>query len=130
MGAASPRWKGTPKRAQSPSPALMLLYNNVAELRQIRGAKRRFGYLGSAAPENLDVEVADFLAQGIAVDAQQIRGADLIAAGRSQGRRQQRLLNLAQDPVIQPGRRQAILEAREIIGQMPLDRRTEIFVGP
>ncbi len=88
MGAALPRWKGTPKRAQLPSPALMLLYNNVAELRQIRGAKTRICYLGSAAAEDLDVEVADLLAKGVAVDAEQIRGADLIAAGRGQGRRQ------------------------------------------
>ena len=77
-----PAEKTRQTRAWWPSPALMLLYNNVAELRQIRGAKRGFSYRASVAAENLDVEIADLLAQGIAVDAQQICGADLIAAGR------------------------------------------------
>jgi hypothetical protein len=67
MGAALPRWKGTPKRAQLPSPALMLLYNNVAELRQIRGTKAIVRGLLVAAAKHLNVEVADFLPQGVAV---------------------------------------------------------------
>jgi hypothetical protein len=42
----------------------MLLYNNVAELRQNRGTKTTVGLTRAlvAAAENLDVEIADFLA--------------------------------------------------------------------
>ena len=47
------------------SPALMLLYNNVAELRQNGGAKTPVGLIGAvslaAAAEDLDIKVADFL---------------------------------------------------------------------
>jgi len=51
--------------------ALMLLYNNVAELRQFRGCKlsRDFHDLVAAA-EELDVQIANFFAQGIAIDPQ------------------------------------------------------------
>ena len=50
----------------------MLLYNNVAELRQNRGIKTTVGFTEAlvAAAENLNIEVADFLAQGIAIDPQ------------------------------------------------------------
>src|ERR1700736_4781512 len=40
--------------------------------------------LSSTRPIDLDVEVADLLAQGIAVDAEEIGGADLVAARRGQ----------------------------------------------
>jgi hypothetical protein len=45
----------------------MLLYNNVAELRQIRGTKAIVRGLLVAAAKHLNVEVADFLPQGVAV---------------------------------------------------------------
>src|SRR5579863_5267703 len=77
-------------------------------------------------PIDLDVEVADLLAQGVAVEAQKVGGANLIAAGRSQGRREQRDLDLLEDAVIEARRRHAIGEAREVRGQIGLDRTTEI----
>ncbi len=50
--------------------------------------KPQFGFSPLiAAAENLDVEIADFLSQRIAVDPQQVGGADLIAAGRGQSGR-------------------------------------------
>jgi len=56
---------------RSALPALILLYNNVAELRQFRGCKstRYFRDLVAAA-EELDVQIANFFAQGIAIDPQ------------------------------------------------------------
>ena len=79
----------------------MLLYNNVAELRQFRGARKRpvanrhHREGGSAAAtEDLDIEVADFLAQRVAVDPEQVRGADLIAARGGERHRQERMLDL------------------------------------
>ena len=77
---------GLERRGHRHGPSLMLLYNNVAELRQNRGAKPQFAQPeGLVAPaENLDVEVADFLPQSIAVDPQQVGRPDLIAAGGGQ----------------------------------------------
>ena len=111
-----------------PSPALMLLYNNVAELRQNSGAKTTVRLIRGpafahglsrkpvatpiksgqairdhaliAAPENLDVEIADFLSQRIAIDPQQVGGANLVAAGGGQSRCQQGIFDLAQHPMI------------------------------
>src|SRR5689334_11649978 len=90
--------------------------------------KRGISSPASAAAENLDVQVADFLAQGIAVDAQQVRGADLVAAGGGQGRGQQWMFDLTQDPVIETGGRQAVFKARKIIGQVSFNRGAEIFI--
>jgi hypothetical protein len=126
----------------------MLLYHNVAKLRQFKGAEfasvadRHHILLGimasgrderghdwenvdyyrggdefnpgadrpcliasAAATEHLDVQITDFLAQSIAVDAEQIGSPDLIAAGCRQRHRQKRMLDLAQHPVIEAGRR-------------------------
>src|SRR5262245_21086015 len=50
--------------------------------------KKNSAIVGSVpAPKNLNVQIADFLAQGIAVQAEQIGGADLVAPGSSQSRR-------------------------------------------
>src|SRR3569833_1614127 len=68
----------------------------------------------SASPEDLDFEIFDLLAQGVAVDAEQVGGAYLVAARRGQRRRQQRMLDLAQDAMIEPGRRQTVFEAGEV----------------
>src|SRR5205814_4110554 len=76
----------------------------------------------SAGADDLDVEVADLLAKGVAVDPEQVGSADLVAAGRGQRRRQQRMFDLAQDAVIEAGRRKPIAEVREIARQMPLHR--------
>jgi hypothetical protein len=102
------------------SSRLMQSYNNVAELRHFRGAfctrnaaaTRNCALRGScrgairgiwtqrgsaAGSVDLDVEVADLLAQGIAVEAEQIRRPDLVAPGCGQRRRQQRNLDFPQD---------------------------------
>src|SRR5262245_44847447 len=50
--------------------------------------------------EHLDVEVADLFAQGIAIEAQQGGGADLVAAGGRQGRHQQRALKMLEHAII------------------------------
>src|SRR6266851_8829054 len=63
-----------------------------------------------AAAEHLDVEVADLLAQGVAVETEQIGGADLVAAGRRERHREERMLDLAQHPVIEAGRRHFVAE--------------------
>jgi hypothetical protein len=76
---------------------VMLLYNNVAQLRQFVGAHlpstsrhgrastsivRANTHSAGAGAVHLDFQVADFLAQRIAVDAKQVGGADLISARR------------------------------------------------
>src|SRR5258708_33928573 len=53
-----------------------------------------------AAAVDLDIQVADLLAHRIAVEAGTVVGADLLAPGRGQGRREQRHLDFLQDPVI------------------------------
>src|SRR5690348_3608730 len=105
----------------------MLLYNNVAELRQIRGLKKPARLIAAAV--DLDIEVADFLAQGVAIDAEQVGRAYLVAAGSGERGGQQRVFDLAQDAVIEPGRRHPILEAGEIAGEVPFDRGAEGFFG-
>src|SRR5262249_25943970 len=84
--------------------ALMLLYNNVAELRQFRGAQGRAvanrhhqksnARASAAAAEDLDIEIADFLAQRVAIDAEQIRRPDLVTARGRKRHRQKRMLDL------------------------------------
>ncbi len=56
-------------------------------------------------PQRLEVEVANLLAQRIAVQAEDFRRFDLIAAGRGQRRRQQRRFEFAQHAVIEADRR-------------------------
>ena len=72
---------------------LMRFYNNVAELRLFRGGTGRqctkfCGPRRSAGgTDHLDLQLANLLAQGVAIDAQEIGGADLVAArGREHGR--------------------------------------------
>ena len=60
-------------------------------------------------------------AQRVAVQAQQLGGADLIAARGRQRGRQQRQLDLADDAVIETGRRQVLAEAGEVAGEVALD---------
>jgi hypothetical protein len=67
---------------------VLLFYNNVAELRQFRGTRTAPRSRFSAAAENLNVQVTDFLAQGIPVDPEQVGGADLITAGGRERHRQ------------------------------------------
>src|SRR5579862_4320423 len=81
-----------------------------------------------AAAEDLDIEVANLLSQRIAVDPEQIGSADLITAGRGQRRRQQRIFDFPQHPVIETSRGYAILKAGKIRGEMPLDRRAQALL--
>ena len=99
-----------------------LFYNNVAELRQILGVTGTSNAL-SAGSEHLNLQIPDLLAQRVAVDPQEVGSADLVAPGRRQRHGQERMLDLAQDPVIKPGRRQVVAEARKIGRQVPFDRR-------
>src|SRR5262245_6858751 len=79
----------------------------------------------TAAAEYLDVQIADLFPQRVAVDAEQVGGADLVAASGGERHRQQRMLDLAQDAVIEPGRRQLVAEGREICRQVTFDRGGE-----
>ena len=70
----------------------------------------------------MHVELADFLAQRIAVKAEQLGRPDLIATRRSQCRRDQWWLDLAQNAVIEARRRDVVAETAEILGEVALDR--------
>src|SRR5579864_2369357 len=83
----------------------------------------------ASRPINLNLQVADLLAQRIAIDAEQVGGADLIAAGGGQGSREQRAFDLAQNAVVQAGRRQTIVKAGEIARQIAFDGAREIVFG-
>jgi hypothetical protein len=48
----------------------------------------------AAAAEDLDIEIADFLAQRVAIDPEQIRRADLVTARGRERHRQERMLDL------------------------------------
>src|ERR1700730_17612079 len=69
-----------------------------------------------------DVEITDSLAQGIPVQPQKFGGLDLIAVRRGESRRNQRIFDLPQDPVIESGWRQARAVLMEKLGEMPLHR--------
>src|SRR5689334_14387390 len=84
------------------------------------------GVLAPAAID-LDIEVPDLLAQRVAVQAQQVGRADLVAAGRGERGRQQRHLDLLQDAMIEARRRQVVGETREVRGQIGFDRAAEIL---
>src|SRR6476659_5432125 len=90
---------------------------------EFRGSEGNWQVLSTGPAKYLNVKVADLLAQRIAVHPEKICGPDLVAAGRGQGCRQQRVLNLPQHAVIQAGRRQLPSEARKIRGEMAFNRR-------
>ena len=96
-----------------------LVLRLFAESRSSRGDQ-------DGRPDDLNVQVPDLLAQGIAIDAQKVGGADLVAAGRGQSRGQQRIFHLAQHPVIEARRRQAVREARKVARQVAFDRRGQV----
>ena len=52
-------------------------------------------------------------------------GPDLIAAGGAEGLDDQWSLNLAQHPVVEPGRRQAALMGGEVVFDMTFDGASE-----
>src|SRR5207247_4473932 len=80
----------------------------------------------AAAAEYLNLEVADLLAQRIAVDPEQIGSANLVAAGGRERHRQQRMLDLPQDAVIQTGRRQLVAETRKIGDERSEEHTSEL----
>src|SRR5262249_31134423 len=80
-----------------------------------------------ARSDHLNVEVADLLAQRVAVDAEQVGSANLVAPRRGERRRHEGKLDLLQDPMVKAGRRYAVFEPREIAGQVALDRGAERF---
>src|SRR5512141_1888990 len=55
----------------------------------------------TAAPVNLNVQIANLLPQRVAVQTEQIGGSDLIAPRRRQCRRQQRHLYFLENPVVE-----------------------------
>jgi hypothetical protein len=59
--------------------------SSLGRTAQIRGSARESAYdarpASAAAAEHLDVEIADLLAQRVAIDPEQIGGPDLVAAG-------------------------------------------------
>ena len=65
--------------------------------------------------------VAGLFAQGIPVQPQKFGGPDLIAPGCGESRRNQRIFDLPQDPVNDPGWRHLAALA-EKLGEMPLRR--------
>src|SRR5690242_968389 len=81
----------------------------------------------AAAAKDLNIEITDFLAQSIPIDPQKVGGPDLIAAGCSQRRRQQRVFDLAQNAMIETSGRQPVFKFRKIGSQVTLDRGAETF---
>src|SRR5882762_3605554 len=63
-----------------------------------------------AAPVNLDVQVANLLPQRVAVEAQQVGGANLVTPGRRQRGRQQGHLDFLENPMIEARRRYPVRE--------------------
>src|SRR4051812_10980060 len=78
------------------------------------------------APIHLDIEIPDLLPQRVAVEAEQIGRADLVAAGRRERGREQRHLDLFQDAVIEARRRHAVREALEVRGEIRFHGAAEI----
>src|SRR5688500_12401216 len=95
----------------------------------IRRRKLRSAADLTARPEDLDVEVADFLAKRIAVEAKQIGGPDLVAPGCRESGGEQRILDFTQDAVVEAGRRQSVLEAGKISRQMALHRSRKAVIA-
>src|SRR5215475_6937990 len=83
----------------------------------------------AAGADDLDIEVADLLSQGIAVDPQEVGSPDLIAAGCRERGRQQRVFDLAQDAVIEARRRQRVMKRREVARQMTFHIGRQGFLG-
>src|SRR5208282_2073657 len=80
------------------------------------------------AAHHLNVQLTDFLAQCIPVEAKQTGSLDLIAARGPKAERKEWALHLAQDPIVKAGRRQPVLMGGEVFLQMTLDRCAEAVV--
>src|SRR5262245_30094739 len=82
--------------------------------------------LAALGADHLDPEIANFLAQSVAVKPQEVGRANLVSAGRRQRRRDQRQFDFLQDAAVETGGRQLVAEAHEIVGKVALDRLGEI----
>src|SRR6476646_9692201 len=69
----------------------------VPEEARLRGKRVRFL---AAAPVDLNVEIPDLLPQRVAVEAEQVGRADLVAARGRQRRGEQRHFDLLEDAVV------------------------------
>src|ERR1700742_2437525 len=79
------------------------------------------GSASNPGANDLDVQIPDLLAQRVAIDAEQVGGANLIPAGCGECCRQERVFHLAQNAMVKPGRRQVIVKAREVTRQVAFD---------
>ena len=73
------------------------------------------------AAHHLDIQVLDLLAQGVAVETEEFRGLQLIAASRGERQLDQRPFDLPEHPVVEAAGRQFVLVGGEVIPQVPLD---------
>ena len=62
--------------------------------------------VSAGAAENLNIEIANFLAQRIAINPKQVGSPDLVTAGCGKGHRQKRMLDFAQHAVVEARWRQ------------------------
>src|SRR5262245_62961886 len=76
--------------------------------------------------DHLDPEIANFLAQSVAVKPQKVGRANLVSAGRHKRRRDQRQFDFLQDAAVEAGGRQLVAEAHEVVGKVTLDRLGKI----
>src|SRR5919204_4401387 len=97
---------------------------------QESACKRNLKNGSAAAAEDLDLEIADFLTQRIAIDPEQVRRADLVAACGRQRHREQRVLDLAQDAMVEPRRWQRVAEGGEVRRQVAFNRDRKALLGP
>ena len=79
-------------------------------------------------PAHVDVQIADFLAQCVPVQAQNVGGLQLVATRGRQRARDQRPLDLADQPIVDTGRRQGAVMGAEIAVDVALDGAAEIVV--
>src|SRR5688572_13334996 len=96
--------------------------NNVPIMSQLRRRRDFRQVRSAAASEDLDVEIANLLAQGVPVEAEQFGGLDLIAARVAERGAHERQLQFAHEAMVEPGRRQSIAETSEISREIAFDR--------
>src|SRR6476646_1219685 len=77
-------------------------------------------WISAAGADDLDVQIADLLAQRVAIDPEQVGGPNLVPTSRRQRGGQERLLDFAQDAVIEARRRQGVAKVRKVARQVPL----------
>src|SRR6185312_13735884 len=78
---------------------------------------------------DVDIELADLLAEGVAVEAQELGRFELVAPGGTEAQQDERPLDLAQYAVIEPGGRQAALMRGKIVLEMALGGTAKPLIG-